>query len=158
MNEAERILSAIEQRDPRAAEHPQFRRSLGYSGKAGAGDSILDPVRSMSRPRGAGRCMRGHVCEYLTKHVFPLQICVLSLGLGNFVAMHKRNVLNYGMRIASALALLVAMTISPLRPFHSSSAPSFLTRLALTGPVCSSLDPLLPLGFCRPRSRRGGFP
>ena len=34
--------------------------------------------------------------------------------------MHKRNVLNDGVRVASALALLVAMMISPLRPLQTS--------------------------------------
>jgi hypothetical protein len=34
--------------------------------------------------------------------------------------MSKRSLLDHAIRIASALALLVAMTTSPLRPFHSS--------------------------------------
>lgn len=38
------------------------------------------------------------------------------------MAMSKRSLLNRIIRIASALALLVAMTSSPLRPFHSGSS------------------------------------
>ena len=40
------------------------------------------------------------------------------------MAMYKRSVLNHIIRIASALALLMAMTSSPLRPFHSGPSSS----------------------------------
>jgi hypothetical protein len=48
--------------------------------------------------------------------------------------MRKRSVLNQGMRIASAVALLVAMTTSPLRSFHSNSAS---LRPEATRPHCA---------------------